>query len=106
MDGVGVEDGLGVGPCLDLAAVLAQGRVQLQVVVDLPVGGQGQVAVGADHGLVAGGQADDGQACLGQAHRARAVDALVIGSAVGQASGHQAQLVSVRAGAVGQDVAG
>ena len=72
-----------------LAPLRAQVLVQLQIVVDLAVGRQGQVSVGGDHGLVPGGEPDDGQPGLGQPDRTRAVDAAVVRSAVGEAGGHE-----------------
>jgi hypothetical protein len=64
---------------------------QLDEVVDLPVEDDVNGAVLVVHGLVAGVQVDDGEPAAGQTDRAGDVEALVVGTAVGQAGGHPAK---------------
>ena len=78
----GIKNDLGVAVG---AEVVAQGRQlagQLAEVVDLAVVDHAQIAVGAEHGLLAAGQVDDRQAPVGQAHPGGEVQATLVGAAV------------------------
>ncbi len=70
------------------AADAAQLVVQLDVVVDLAVGCQGQSAIAGDHRLVTSAQADDRKPRLRQPDRTSAVDAVIVRAAMGEGSRH------------------
>ncbi len=63
---VRVEDDFRIGAGAEAVAAARQFRPQVQEVVDLAVEHDGQGAVLVEHGLVAAGEVDDGQAAHAQ----------------------------------------
>ena len=81
--GVRVEDDLRVGLGAELRPLSLELAPQLDIVVDLAVEGEPQIAVGQAHRLVSGrGRVDDGEPLVRQPELAVAVDAAAVRSAV------------------------
>ena len=98
---VGVQDGLAVGGRGEAPAARLERRAQLDEVVDLAVGGEGEVAV--DHRLVPALEIDDRQPRLGEPEGPGHVHAQVVGAAVGERGGHAPQRALVGAAVPQQD---
>ena len=86
---VAVDDDLGVGARAELVAQPFEFAPQLGEVVDLAVEHDPHRLLHVGHRLVAAGQVDDRQAAKAQAERARVVEALVVGPAVGDRLRHR-----------------
>jgi hypothetical protein len=81
---VGVQDHLAVGMGEKAVPPGLQQGAQLDEVIDLAVGDQGEAAVGGLQGLMPAGQIDDRQPGVPHAEMTRDKGSLVIGSAMGQ----------------------
>jgi len=100
---VEVEDDFGVG----LGAEAVAGGLEVAAegfeVVALAVVDEVEGAVFVGHGLVAGGEVDDGEAAMGQAAGGGVgveVDAAAVGAAVGEDGGHAREFVTRGGGGV------
>ena len=98
----GVEDDLGVAVGAELVAQAPQLLHQFAEIVDLAVVADAKIAVGAEHGLLAAGQVDDGQAPVGQAQPRLRVQAALVGTAVELGLVHGGQQVPVGLALSGQ----
>jgi hypothetical protein len=78
----GVDDGLRVGAGLEGMAQGGEFRDEVHEVVDLAVEHHGHRAVLVEHGLLAGGDVDDGQAAMAEAQARFQVQARLVGAAM------------------------
>ena len=100
---VGGEDDLGVALAAEGVAPGRQLGLQLAVVVDLAVVGDGERAVGGAHRLrAAGAEVDDRQSAMAEAHRAVAVHAVAVRAAMGDEVAHRLHRPGRHRGARGE----
>ena len=92
----GVEDHLGVAVGAEFVAQAPQFYHQLAEIVDLAVVADAEIAVGAEHGLLAAGQVDDGQAPVGQAQARLRVQAAFVRTAMELGLVHGGEQFAIR----------